>query len=64
MRSVDGWTRELWQDVPNADDWKNRLDIAAKTAQKFPGYLQISAQEIKLTDNGLLYWNDIAEDIL
>jgi oxygen-independent coproporphyrinogen-3 oxidase len=64
LRTVDGWKKDLWAAVPHADDWSERVEIASKTAKKFPGCLQISGGEIKLTAEGLLYWNDIAEDIL
>ncbi len=64
LRTVAGWDKELWSAVPAADDWSKRLEIAAGTAQKFPGCLQISDSEIKLTAKGLLYWNDIASDLL
>lgn len=64
LRTVDGWNKNWWAAVPHADDWSKRLEIASKTAEKFPGCLQISGNEIKLTAEGLLYWNDIAEDIL
>ena len=64
LRTVAGWDHDLWSAVPNADDWSNRLEIAAETAEKFPGCLQISDRRIRLTDRGLLYWNDIASDLL
>ncbi|MBE6355728.1 MAG: coproporphyrinogen III oxidase family protein [Lentisphaerae bacterium] len=64
LRSVAGWTPGSWSLVPNSDNWTNRVEIARKTAQKYPGCLQISPDGIKLSADGLLFWNDIAADLL
>jgi len=64
LRTVDGWTPELWKMVPGADAWEKRLQIAAKAAAYFPGSLQISASGIKLSADGLLFWNEIAAELL
>lgn len=64
LRTVAGWTAELWSAVPNADSWSNRLEKAQKAALKYPDCLQISENSIKLYPGGLLYWNDIAAELL
>ena len=64
LRSVAGWTPELWKQVPFADSWEKRLENARKSAAKFPGCLQISQDGIKLSADGLLFWNDVAADLL
>lgn len=64
LRTVDGWTPELWKQVPGADDWQKRLDLSIKAAEKYPGYWQISQNRIKLSSEGLVFWNDIAEKLL
>lgn len=64
LRSVSGWTPELWKAVPFADNWEKRLEKAGKTAKRFPGCLQISQDRIKLSTDGLLFWNDVAADLL
>lgn len=64
LRTVDGWCKTDWEAVPNADTWCRRVKIAKKTAEKFPDCLQITDNRIKLSAKGLLYWNDIAENIL
>ena len=64
LRTVSGWTIEQWNAVPNADDWADRLKIAQKAALKYPDCLQITPNSIKLYPCGLLYWNDIAAELL
>ncbi|MBE6375796.1 MAG: coproporphyrinogen III oxidase family protein [Lentisphaerae bacterium] len=64
LRTVAGWTPQLWEAVPGSDPWSNRLDIAGKAAEIYPGCLQISDSEIKLSPGGLLFWNDIAAELL
>ncbi|MBO5668170.1 MAG: coproporphyrinogen III oxidase family protein [Lentisphaeria bacterium] len=64
LRTIDGWTPDLWQMVPGADDWEKRQIIAAKAASTYPGCLQISASGIKLSADGLLFWNEIAAELL
>ena len=64
LRTLSGWTPELWQKVPGADSWKKRLDVAQKSAMRNPGCWQIGAESIRLSNQGLLWWNDIASDLL
>lgn len=64
LRTVSGWSIEQWRAVPFADDWQNRLAAAQKAALKYPDCLQISENSIKLYPCGLLYWNDIAAELL
>jgi oxygen-independent coproporphyrinogen-3 oxidase len=64
LRTVNGWTPEVWKNVPGADSWEKRCEIAQKTADKYPGCLQISPDGIKLSPEGLMFWNDIAADFL
>jgi oxygen-independent coproporphyrinogen-3 oxidase len=64
LRTAAGWTPEMWSCVPGADLWQNRLEKAEMAAKKYPGCLQISPQRIILTSGGLLFWNDIAAELL
>lgn len=64
LRTVAGWSRELWSRVNGADKWENRLDIAGKAAEIYPECLQITGNEIKLSPKGLLFWNEIAAELL
>ena len=63
LRTVAGWTPELWAQVPGADDWTKRLEIAGNLQKIFPQDLLISENSIKLTENGLLFWNSIAQEL-
>ena len=65
LRTVRGWTRELWAGVPNADSWENRIAVARRAmAETFPEWFDISPERITLTNSGLLFWNSVAEMIL
>ena len=65
LRTVRGWSRELWAGVPNADPWENRIAVARRAmAETFPEWFDISPERITLTNSGLLFWNSVAEMIL
>lgn len=64
LRTTAGWSREEWQSLPFADNWENRIKIAEKLQKIYPGALTIAPERIKLSETGLLYWNNIAQDIL
>ncbi len=63
LRTTGGWTPELWEQVPNADSWEARREIAGKLQKIFPEYLLNEQKRIKLTENGLLFWNTIAQEL-
>ena len=65
LRTVRGWTPELWSGVPNADPWESRLAVTQRAAaETFPEWFDISPERITLTNSGLLFWNSVAETIL
>lgn len=64
LRTCAGWTPQMWDNVPQHDSWENRLKIAKKLQTIFPGSLTAAPERIKLTRQGLLYWNNIAEEII
>lgn len=64
LRTCAGWTPQLWEQVPQHDSWANRLKIAEKLQKTFPGALTVTPERIKLSAQGLLYWNNIAEEII
>lgn len=64
LRTVAGWDPGSWQAVPGSDPWSKRLELAGKAAEIFPECLQIRDSEIKLSPGGLLFWNDIAAELL
>lgn len=64
LRTIRGWTREMWQQLPGADDWDKRLEIAENLQKIYPEALTITPDCIKLSRTGILYWNNIAQDIL
>lgn len=64
LRTVAGWSPDLWAQLKNADSWQHRLDMAEKCAALYPGCFHIAPQEIRLTTDGLLFWNDIAATLI
>ena len=65
LRTVFGWTAELWGQVPQADDWTVRLNKAAGLQNEYGKELvEFSDERISLTSDGLLFWNSIAESLL
>ncbi len=64
LRTLFGWTPELWDKVPGADSWDKRLLAAQKSARQNPECWSISPERICLSGKGLLWWNDIASDLL
>ena len=65
LRTVAGWTPELWARVPYADTWERRTALAAESAGKMPStWWKISRECIKLSAEGLVFWNTVAEALL
>lgn len=65
LRTVSGWTPELWEKVPHADSWEDRLASAHRAAlETSPEWFDISPERIILSNSGLLFWNTVAESIL
>jgi len=65
LRTVDGWTPELWRDVPGADSWEERREIVMQLKRDLPvSWWKITSGCIKLSDEGLCFWNDIAQAML
>ena len=64
LRTVKGWTKNMWEKVPGCDRWANRVQIAENLQKNFPGCVEFNETSIKLSAKGLMYWNDIAESII
>lgn len=65
LRTVDGWTPELWATVPGADPWAERCAAVEKVRHNMPfSWWKISPERIKLSAEGLCFWNDVAEAML
>ena len=64
LRTVSGWKKTDWLAVPHSDSWAERLHLARSVEKNYPGCFEISADSVKLTRNGLAFWDTIAEDLL
>jgi coproporphyrinogen III oxidase-like Fe-S oxidoreductase len=61
LRTVDGWMREQWENcaLPEKIQWKDLLEL-----QVLQEFAEINSQQIKLTTEGLLFWDDVATVLL
>ena len=65
LRTANGWTPKLWKTVPEADSWHRRVEAARKAASKTSSsFFEISSHRIRLTEEGMLFWNTVAENII
>ena len=65
LRTTGGWTPKLWKTVPEADSWHRRVEAARKAASKTSAaFFEISSHRIRLTEEGMLFWNTVAENII
>lgn len=64
LRTVAGWHRTMWENLPGADAWEKRLVAARLAAECMPGCFEIDDDSIKLSDRGRLFWNDAAAELL
>ena len=64
LRTAQGWSRDDWEKVPRADDWKIRQNAAENLQKRFPGIILYGNDFIRLTRNGLRFWNTVAEELL
>ena len=65
LRTAAGWNRKLWHDTRRAVSWENMCDIFDNAVRDIPeNFYSRTAESIRLTPDGLLYWNDIAEKII
>ena len=65
LRTVDGWTPEMWERVPGADSWEERLFFVAQAKRDLPeSWWKIAPTRVKLSAEGLCFWNDIAQAML
>ena len=64
LRTVAGWNRESWLAVPGADSWGDRLRKAGEVGKIMPGCFEITGDVVKLTPEGLSFWDSVAEELL
>jgi oxygen-independent coproporphyrinogen-3 oxidase len=65
LRTVPGWTREIWEKVYLQRilpvEWQNMLTRAEKVKQRHKELISVQPDSIRLTEKGLLFWNSVAE---
>ena len=63
LRTVAGWQKKEFLSLPGATEteWQNFLQIL----QTFPpSFTALAPEQIRLTESGLLFWDDIASELL
>ncbi len=65
LRTVDGWNNKRWQNVFLQKnmyiDWSTMLERAFRVKELHPDLMNVSEDNISLTEKGLLFWNTAAE---
>ncbi|MDD5699169.1 MAG: radical SAM family heme chaperone HemW [Victivallaceae bacterium] len=65
LRTVEGWTRDYWEKIPLQQtmnvEWQTMVQKALKVKKLYPDLLEVTPGSIHLTQQGLLFWNTIAE---
>ena len=67
LRTVTGWTPELWSAVPGAaaEPWERRFARFAAAVAEMPSpWFAASSGRIALTEAGLLFWDTVAEALI
>ena len=63
LRTAGGWNFEQWEKrYPGS--WGNMKKLSERAAKGNPDWWQISDKQINLTSYGLLFWDDVAMDVL
>lgn len=63
LRTTDGWTQSLWENV-DKESWNILQKLCREEAGKNPHQWHIDNKVIKLKEDGLLFWDDIAGEII
>ena len=63
LRTVGGWTEKQWS-MKYPGSWDILLAACKRAAENDPAKWCVTNDRIKLTVNGLLFWDDIAMDVL
>ena len=65
LRTAEGWTREHWENIPLQQimniEWQTMVQKSLKVRNDYPELIDVSPKYIRLTQQGLLFWNTIAE---
>ena len=63
LRTVRGWHRTEWEKI-SPFFWNTMLQKAACAAKLYPGCLVIEPDNIRLSEQGMLFWNEISMELL
>ena len=63
LRTVDGWEKSRWEKL-YANCWQPMLELCRSASGKNPQWWHITDDEIKLQEAGLLFWDDVAAEVL
>ena len=63
LRTTSGWRRCEWEAL-YPGSWDKIVNLSKKTSSLHPQWWVVNADNIKLTVDGLLFWDDAAMDVL
>ena len=63
LRTTAGWRREQWQQK-YSDSWEYWQQRCHEAARSHPEWWMISDEQVALTASGLLFWDEIAGEML
>ena len=63
LRTVQGWQQTEWEKLYPAS-WERLFRLCSKAAEKNPGWWICNANRIALSENGLLFWDETAMEII
>jgi len=68
LRTVTGWRREQWEELPRrliaGRSWEKLLNSEAVDKLQTRGLLDVTADQIRPTEKGIAFWNDVAEELI
>lgn len=65
LRTVSGWNKKMWEDADFSVSWQEICKIFTTSMESVPDeFYIINDETIRLSPEGLLYWNDIAERVI
>jgi len=63
LRTTRGWQQQEWEDI-YPGSWAAMLRLSRRAAAEYPDFWSIDDRSIKLTEQGLLFWDDAAAEVL
>lgn len=63
LRTVQGWRKQQWNELYNGS-WNKLYELCSSQADLNPQWWDLQPDKIALTENGLLFWDEAAMEII